>query len=222
MTLRDLVGAEHGLFGVVGAQDCACGHFSQMGTVGADDRGEDPDAAHEQREDDPLQVVARIGDHQGHAEDQARDDGHLVGLEDVRRHAGAVTDVVTDEVGDDRRVARVVFRHARLDLADEVGADVGRLGVDAAAHPHEQGQERAAEAEAQEGVGGRHAEEEEDGRAAQQPQAVGEHARDGARAIGDLQRLGEAAPRGRGDAHVALDRHAHAELADQQGERRRP
>ena len=160
------------------------------------------------------------GEHERHAEDQARDDGHLVGLEDVRGHTRAVTHVVPDEVGDDRRVAWVVFRHSCLDLADEVRADVRRLRVDTAAHPHEQGEERAAEAESQERVGGRHAHVQEDRRAAQEPEAVGEHARDGAGAVGDLQRVREARAGGRGHAHVALDGHAHAELADQQGEDR--
>jgi hypothetical protein len=45
-------------------------------------------------------------------------------LEEVGTAARAVADVVADEVRDDGRVARVVLGDARLDLADEVGADV--------------------------------------------------------------------------------------------------
>ena len=56
---------------------------------------------------------------------------------------GAVADVVAHEVGDDGRVARVVLGDAGLDLADEVGADVGGLGVDAAAELREERDERA-------------------------------------------------------------------------------
>ena len=70
------------------------------------------------------------------------------GLEEVRAAAGAVADVVADEVRDDARVARVVLGDALLDLADEVGADVGGLGVDAAAELGEERHERGAEAEA--------------------------------------------------------------------------
>ena len=70
------------------------------------------------------------------------------GLEQVGAAAGAVADVVADEVRDDARVARVVLGNARLDLADEVGADVGGLGVDTAAELGEEGHERRAEAEA--------------------------------------------------------------------------
>ena len=59
------------------------------------------------------------------AEHHGGDDGHGVGLEQVGGHAGAVADVVADVVGDHRRVARVVFGDAGLDLADQVSADVG-------------------------------------------------------------------------------------------------
>ena len=75
----------------------------------------------------------------GDAQDHGADVLGGRGLEQVGAAAGAVADVVADEVGDDGRVARVVLGDARLDLADEVGADVGGLGVDAAA---ELGEER--------------------------------------------------------------------------------
>ena len=45
-------------------------------------------------------------------------------------------------------VARVVFRDAGLDLADEVGAHVSGLGIDTAAELGEEGHEAGAEAEA--------------------------------------------------------------------------
>ena len=80
-------------------------------------------------------------------QDQRGDQRHLVGLEQVGGHPGAVPDVVTDVVGDRRRVARVVLGDALLDLPDEVGADVGRLGEDAAADPHEHREQCAAEPE---------------------------------------------------------------------------
>ena len=91
----------------------------------------------------------------GDAEDDRGDEGDLVALEQVGGHAGAVADVVAHVVGDGGRVARVVLGDAGLDLADEVGADVGGLGEDAAADAQEQGQQRAAEAEADEDGRGR-------------------------------------------------------------------
>ena len=87
----------------------------------------------------------------GDAEDDRGDEGDLVALEQVGGHAGAVADVVADVVGDGGRVARVVLGDAGLDLADEVGADVGGLGEDAAADAEEQGEQRAAEPEADRG-----------------------------------------------------------------------
>ena len=81
------------------------------------------------------------------AEQHHGDGGDGVGLEQVGRHAGAVADVVADVVGDHGRVARVVLGDARLDLADEVGADVGGLREDAAAEPGEDRDQRAAEGE---------------------------------------------------------------------------
>ena len=89
----------------------------------------------------------------GDAEDDRRDERHLVRLEQVGGHAGAVADVVAHVVGDGGRVARVVLGDAGFDLADEVGADVGGLGEDAAADTEEQREQRAAEPEADEDRG---------------------------------------------------------------------
>ena len=111
--------------------------------VGGDDRAQHADAADQQREDDALVAEA------GQPEDHGGDDGDFVALEDVGGHAGAVADVVAHVVGDGGGVARIILGDVLLDLAHEVGADVGGLGVDAAAHAHEQGEEGAAEAEAQ-------------------------------------------------------------------------
>ena len=86
------------------------------------------------------------------AEQHHGDRGDRVGLEQVGRHAGAVADVVAHVVGDHGRVARVVLGDAGLDLAHQVGADVGALGEDAAAEPGEHRDQRAAEAEADQGV----------------------------------------------------------------------
>ena len=92
---------------------------------------------------------------EGGAEDHGANVFGGGGLEDVGTAAGAVADVVADEVRDDGWVAWVVFGDAGFDLADEVGADVGGLGVDAAAELGEESDERGTEAEADELVGDR-------------------------------------------------------------------
>ena len=155
------------------------------------------------------------------AQDQGGDERDGVGLEEVGRHAGAVADVVADVVGDGRRVARVVLGDALLDLADEVGADVGSLGEDAAADSHEHGEQRGAEAEALEDLGRLALVDEHDEGRAEQAEADREHAGHAAGAEGDLHGLLLAAVAGRrGDAHVAADRQPHAGVAGDAGEDR--
>ena len=122
-------------------------------------------------------------------EDDRRDEGDLVALEQVGGHAGAVTDVVAHVVGDGGGVAGVVLGDALLDLAHEVGADVGGLGEDAATHPHEQGDERAAEAEADEDRRGGVLEDHDDDRGAEQAEADREHAGHAAGAERHLERV---------------------------------
>ena len=62
-----------------------------------------------------------------------------IGLEDIGSHPGHVPHVVAHVVRDRRRVAGIVLGDAGFDLPDQVGADVGGLGEDAAAHAREEG-----------------------------------------------------------------------------------
>ena len=183
---------------------------------GADDRRDDRDAAEHERVQRDLRLLLERQD----AEQHDRDGGDRVGLEQVGRHAGAVADVVADVVGDDRRVARVVLGDAGLDLADEVGADVGGLREDAAAQSGEDGDQRAAEAEADERVDGLllglvegRGQQAVVARDAEQREADDEQAGDGAAAEGDVERRRDAAARGLGHAGVGAHRHVHADVA---------
>ena len=188
---------------------------------GADDRGDHTHRAHGERiehqvGDDRLAVEVDRRQHHG------RDHGHRIGLEQVGRHAGAVADVVADVVGDGRGVARIVLGDAGLDLADEITADVGALGEDAAAETGEDGDEGGAEAERHQGVdhgaAGRveaHADGEDgvvDGDA-QQREAGHQQARHRAGAEGHGETLGERAGGGLRRAHVGAHRHQHADEA---------
>ena len=179
------------------------------GEVDTRHRGEGADGRDQQREDETL-VAERL-----RAEDQGGDQRDGVRLEEVGGHAGAVADVVADVVGDGGGVARVVLGDALLDLADQVGADVGGLGEDAAADSHEHGEQRGAEAEALEHVGGRVLEEEHDQAGAEQAEADGEHADHGAGAQTDRHGglASDAVGSGR---HPQVGAHGkvHAEIAD--------
>ena len=151
-------------------------------------------------------------------EDDGGDDGDDVGLEQVGGHAGAVAHVVAHVVGDGGRVAGVVLGDAGLDLAHQVGTHVGRLGEDAAADPHEQGQERGAEAEADQHRGGRVLEDEHDDRGPEQAETDTEQAGDGTGAVGHLEGGGHLALTGGGRrAYVAPYGQAHP---DESGEAR--
>ena len=70
------------------------GIFTKGADVGADhQRQQQHLVAHRRREKD-------------RGEQHRRDDRHDIGFEQIRRHAGAIADIVADIVGDDGRVAR--------------------------------------------------------------------------------------------------------------------
>ena len=93
-----------------------------------------------------LSEIRRAGE-EDRRQHHGGDRGHRIGLEQVGGHAGAVADVVADVVGDGRGIARIVLGNAGLDLADQIAADVGALGEDAAAETGEDRDQRGAEAE---------------------------------------------------------------------------
>ncbi len=184
----------------------------------ADDRGEDRDPAERERiEVELVGLELRSDEHRG-------DRGHRIRLEEVGRHARAVADVVADVVRDHRRVARVVLRDPGLDLAHEVGADVGGLRVDAAAESREDGDERAAESETDEVVDrrlGRVAERAGQhpvvARDAQEREPDDQQASDGACAERHLERRAQTLLRSLGRASVRAHRDVHADEARQRG-----
>ena len=140
-----------------------------------DDRGDHAHRSHEQREHHARDRADRRAAVCGRTQDQRCHQRDLVGLEQVRRHPGAIAHVVTDVVGDRRRVARVVLGDPLLDLPHEVGAHVGRLREDAATHPHEHGEQGAAEPEAHQHAGGVLLIDEQDHGRAEQAESHGEH-----------------------------------------------
>src|SRR5262249_11918760 len=57
---------------------------------------------------------------------------YRIGLEQIGRHARAITDVVADVVGNRRGIARIIFWNAGLHFADEVTSHVRALREDPA------------------------------------------------------------------------------------------
>ncbi len=141
------------------------------------------------REDDPFQPTGEAPERQ--TKDQTGDDRDFVGLEDIGGHTGAIADIVTDEVCDHGGIAGIILRDASLDLANEVSANIRGFGEDATADAHEQRKQRTAKAEAQQCVRSCDAEEDEDQCAAEEAEAIGQHAGDGAGAVRNAQRVSE-------------------------------
>ena len=142
--LRNQEGPDEGEHGACPETTVDRGHrrlvaFAPVHDHDAESGREYPDACDDERVEKASRGRQVEGLERGVPEDQRGDDRDLIGLEQVGRHAGTVADVVPDVVGDRRGVAGIVLRDTRLDLADEVGPDVGRLGEDAAADTHEQG-----------------------------------------------------------------------------------
>src|SRR5699024_2836576 len=100
---------------------------------GADDGGEHADGG--QDHGDSHAVEAEAG---GDGQSAGRDSGAEIGFVQVGAHAGHVAHVVAHVIGNNSRVSRVILRDAGLHLAHQVGAHVGSLGEDAAAHTGKQ------------------------------------------------------------------------------------
>ena len=180
----------------------------EVGEAAGDDHhdahGEDPD---QQFDLDHVGSAYRQQD-----EGDQRDAGDAVGLEAVGARSDRVARVVARAVGDDARVAGIVF----LDLEDdlhEIGADVGDLGEDAAGDTQRRGAQRLANGEADE-AGARIVtrDEEQDDQHHEQLDADEQHAD----AHAGLQRDGVAGERlareaGEGGARIGEGVHPDAE-----------
>lgn len=60
--------------------------------------------------------------------------GTYKGFKQIGSHSSHISHIITDIVSNHSRVARVVFRNVHFDFSDEIGANVGRLGVDSASN----------------------------------------------------------------------------------------
>ncbi len=183
---------------------------------GGDDGGRDAAGRDDQREDDG-QVAEQPHDLADRAESHCGDDGTDIALEEVCAHACNVADVVADIIGDNSGVAGVVLGDACLDLADEVGADVGRLGVDTAADTRKQSDRACAEGEAEQNV--RIIEDEVQHACAEKAEADNAQTHDRAAGEGDRKSLVHAAGSGCVcGTDVGLCSNVHADVACENGE----
>ena len=115
----------------------------------ADDGAENAHGGHQHRHGHGAEAAAEGG----HTQRGGGDDGADVGLVQVGAHAGHIAHVVAHVIGNGGGVAGIILRDAGFDLADQVGADVGRLGEDTATHTGEQRHRGRAHTEGQHGGG---------------------------------------------------------------------
>ncbi len=192
------------------------------------DRRDHTNCASGQRENHAQRRIGADRVKRRDSKDDRRNERDFVGLEEVGGHPGAVANVVADVVSDRRGVTRVVLGNSGLDLAHQVGADVGRLGKDAAANPQEQREKRTTESEADQDRRTRVLKRHDDRRRAEQSEADGKHAGDSAGAKRNLKRRWHR-PRtrggrgtdvaSRGERHPDVAREAGSETAEQERER---
>ena len=83
-------------------------------------------------------------------------DAAAIRLVQVCAHAGYVAHIVTHVVGDGGRIAGVVLRNVLLYLSHDICADIGRLGIDTAAHTGEQSLGRSTHPEGEHGGSNHH------------------------------------------------------------------
>ena len=118
----------------------------------ADDGGEHAESSDREGEHDRL-FDERVGSEDQDGVDDRCRQGAEIGLEEVGPHPRNVTDVVSNVVGDDRRVARVILGDARFHLAHQISSDIGCFGVDASTDPGEQGDRRTAQSDGDDHLG---------------------------------------------------------------------
>ena len=109
----------------------------------AQDRAQHGNSAEHKRVNHSRRVVRQ----RQCADKDRADQAHRVRFEHIGGHARAIAHVVADVVCDRRRVARIVFFETLLDLAHKVRADIGGLGVNAAAESREHADETSPERE---------------------------------------------------------------------------
>src|SRR2546421_11273640 len=54
-------------------------------------------------------------------------------LKEIGSSAGAIADIIADEIGNNCGVARIVLRNSGFDLSDEIGSDIGSFRINSAA-----------------------------------------------------------------------------------------
>ena len=205
--------------------------FQQRALVGVllgldEERANDgADDAHRRHDHGDGHGLERLIAERGHAQRGGRDDGANIALIQVRTHTGHIAHVVTYVIGDNSGVAGIVLGNTGLNLAHQIGAHIGRLGEDAAAHAGKQRHGAGAHAEGQHGagdVGGlqlkHEAQKHEPHADIQQAEADNGESHNGAGGESHAEAAVQAVAAGVGGAAVGLGGDTHTDKAAEAGE----
>ena len=120
-------------------------HFidSDVGEELADERGDDANSGHSEREVDGIGGVSDFS--AGGGDDEGSTGGLSKGAEKISAHTGDVTNVVTDVVSNGAWVLGGVLGEGSIDLASKISTDIGSLGVDTTTDTAEEGDGGATE-----------------------------------------------------------------------------
>ena len=214
------------------------GMFLGAYRIDADDGQEDAHSGYQHGGYHGFLLHRGVGREGRCAERGGGEDGPGIGFVEIGAHSGHVAHVVAHVVGNGGRVARVIFRDARLHFSHQVCAHVGRLGIDSAAHAGKKRLARSAHAEGQHrgrdedellsaGEVGKCLEDQVPRRNVQQREAHHGKAHDSSRAESHLKPVVKRLPRcpGRAGGGVSGRLHAHIsgqgreESASQEGHR---
>src|SRR5256885_16727787 len=90
----------------------------------------------------------------GHAQDHRANILSGRRLEEVGATTSAVAHVITDKIGDDSGIARIIFRNISLNLTYKISANICRFGIDAAAQLRKECHKACAKTKANDQRGG--------------------------------------------------------------------
>ena len=191
--------------------------FAAVHNAHAHNARDEVDGLHDQRKQNSLEPEDGI---ERRAQNHRPDIFRRRRFENVRPTARAIADIVADKVRNYRRVARIVFGNACLDLADQVRAHIRGFGIDAAAQLREERYQRRAESETHQLVGNllrimHSAKCKKQQAHADQRQSHNHETRHRSAAQGDLERVAHARASRCRCPDIRADRNPHARLTSQ-------
>mmetsp|Transcript_5154 Transcript_5154/g.15486 ORF Transcript_5154/g.15486 Transcript_5154/m.15486 type:complete len:710 (+) Transcript_5154:1915-4044(+) len=161
---------------------------------------------------------------------QGRDDegsasGLGEGAEEIGSHSSDVTNVVANVVSNDGRVPWVILRDVLLDLSDQVGTDVGGLGVDTSSDSSEEGDGGPSQAVPGDALVEtspvvlevEHLEEDDGGEEDEKTQPTEQESHDGSGPEGGHEGWGDSLPGLEGGPSVGVGRDHHSQVSGQGG-----